>query len=150
MIWPEFDANGDLPVGIHQATLVEIMSHFGVGSVRRRLVAERLERIHGLASSTGQVARFMVFGSFVTAKRDPGDVDIFMIMEDSFEIDQVTGETAMVFDHQTAQNIEGASVFWIRRMAAIGGEQAAVEHWQIKRDKTRRGIVEVTSDAQER
>lgn len=35
-------------------------------------------------------------------------------------------------------------------MAAIGGEQAAVEHWQIKRDKTRRGIVEVTSDAQER
>ena len=150
MIWPEFDGNGDLPVGIHQATLAEIMSHFGVGSVRRRLAAERLERIHALASGTGQVARFMVFGSFVTAKRDPGDVDIFIIMEDSFEIDQVIGETAMVFDHQTAQNVEGASVFWIRRMAAIGGEQAAVEHWQIKRDKTRRGIVEVTSDAQER
>ena len=50
MIWPEFDGNGDLPVGIHQATLAEIMSHFGVGSVRRRLVAERLERIHALAS----------------------------------------------------------------------------------------------------
>ena len=89
----------------------------------------------------------MVFGSFVTAKRDPGDVDIFMIMEDSFEIDHVTGEAAMVFDHQTAQNVEGASVFWIRRMAAIGGEQAAVEHWQIKRDKNRHGIVEVMSHA---
>jgi len=56
----------------------------------------------------------------------------------------------MVFDHQTAQNVEGASVFWIRRMAAIGGEQTAVEHWQIKRDKTRRGIVEVIGDAQKR
>lgn len=99
-MWPEFDANGDLPVGIHQSTLAETISHFGVGSVQRRLVAERLERIHTLASSTGQVARFIVFGSFVTAKRDPGDVDIFMIMEDSFEIDQVTGETAMVFDHR--------------------------------------------------
>ena len=54
MIWPEFDGNGDLPVGIHQATLAEIMSHFGVGSVRRRLVAERLERIHALASGTGR------------------------------------------------------------------------------------------------
>jgi hypothetical protein len=39
-----------------------------------------------------------------------------------------------------------ASVFWIRKMAAIGGEQAAVEYWQIKRDHTRRGIVEVIGD----
>lgn len=67
--------------------------------MQRRLVAERLERIYTLASSTGLVARFIVFGSFVTAKRNPGDVDVFMIMEDSFEIDQVTGEAAVVFDH---------------------------------------------------
>lgn len=26
---------------------------------------------------------------------------------------------------------------------AIGGEQEAVEYWQVKRDNTRRGIVEV-------
>jgi hypothetical protein len=31
-------------------------------------------------------------------------------------------------------------------MAAIGGEQAALEHWQIKRDKTQRGIVEVITN----
>ena len=89
----------------------------------------------------------MVFGSFVTAKPEPDDVDVFIIMEDSFELDWVVGEAAVVFDHEAAQNFEGASVFWIRRMAAIGGERAAMEHWQIKRDKTRRGIVEVTSDA---
>jgi hypothetical protein len=34
-------------------------------------------------------------------------------------------------------------VFWPRRLAALGGEQAAVEHWQVKRYGTRRGIVEV-------
>ena len=50
----------------------------------------------------------------------------------------------------TVQNLEGASVFWIRRLAAIDGDQAALEHWQIKRDKTRRGIVEVISDDSER
>ena len=90
-----------------------------------------------------------MYGSFVTAKEDPGDVDIFMIMEDSFELDQVDAEVAVIFNHQAAQNIEGASIFWIRRMAAIDSEQAAVEHWQIKRDKTQRGIVEVISDDQE-
>ena len=53
------------------------------------------------------------------------------------------------FDHLAGLAVEGASVFWIRRQAAIGGEQAALEHWQFKRDKTRRGIVEVISDDQE-
>ena len=78
--WPEFDDNGDLPAGIHQATLDEVLQHFGTGSVQRRLVGQRLERIYKLAQNTGRVARFIVFGSFVTAKPDPGDVDIFMLM----------------------------------------------------------------------
>ena len=73
--WPEFDDNGDLPVGIYQATLAEVLQHFGTGSLQRRLVGQRLERIYKLAKSTGQVARFIVFGSFVTAKPDPGEVN---------------------------------------------------------------------------
>ena len=91
--------------------------------------------------------RFVVFGSFVTGKPEPNDVDIFMLMEDTFDSGEVTGKAAIIFDHVAAQNIEGASVFWLRRMAAIGGEEAALEHWQIKRDKTTRGIVEVVPDA---
>ena len=141
--WPEFDDNGDLPLGIHQATLAEVLQHFGTSTVQRRLVGQRLERIYKLAYSTGQVARFVVFGSFVTAKPNPGDVDIFMLMEDSFDSNQVHGETTIIFDHLVVQNVLGASVFWIRRPAAINGEQEAIEHWQIKRDNTRRGIVEV-------
>ncbi len=69
-----------------------------------------------------------------------------MLMEDTFDSNQVPGEAAIIFDNVAAQNMEGASVFWIRRLASIGGEQAALEHWQIKRDKTKRGIVEVITD----
>ena len=90
-----------------------------------------------------------MFGSFVMAKPNPGDVDIFLIMKDTFDAQHVQGETAIVFDHQAVQNVEGASVFWIRRPAAIGGEHEALEHWQTKRDQTRRGIVEVISDDSE-
>lgn len=145
-VWPEFDDNGDLPVGVHQAMLDEVIEHFGSPTLRRRLVGQRLERIYKLAISTGAVARFVVYGSFITNKPDPHDVDVFMLMEDSFDSNQVTGEAALVFDHLAAQNMYGASVFWIRRMAAIGGEHMAIEHWQIKRDKSFRGIVEVISD----
>ncbi len=147
--WPEFDGEGDLPLGIHQATIVEVLQHFGVSTLQRRIVARRLERIYNLARSTRQLARFVVFGSFVTAKPDPNDVDIFMLMEDTFDSTLVASEAAIIFDHTAAQNAEGASVFWIRRIAAISGEQAALAHWQIKRDKKKRGIVEVISDDQE-
>ncbi len=147
--WPGFDKNGDLPVGIHQGTLGEVLRHFGTGSLQRRLMGKRLERIYKLAYTTGQVARFIVFGSFVTAKVDPGDVAIFLLMGDTFDSHQVRGEVAIIFDHLAGQNVEGASIFWIRRQAAIGGEQEAVEHWQLKRDKTRRGIIEVIHDDSE-
>ena len=141
--WPAFDNDGDLPVGIHQATLAQTLQHFGAGTLQRERVAQQLEHIFKLANSTGQVARFIVFGSFVTVKPAPGDVDIFLLMEDTFDLDQIDGEAALVFDHQEAQNILGASVFWSRKLAAIGGEQEAVEYWQIKRDNTYRGVVEV-------
>lgn len=140
---PEFDDNGDLPVGIHQATLSETLQHFGTGTPQRKYIGQQLERIFKLANSTGQVARFIVFGSFVTAKPIPGDVDIFLLMEDTFDIDQVDGEVALIFNHQEAQNMLRASVFWNRKLAVIGGEQEAIEYWQIKRDNTYRGIVEV-------
>src|ERR1700687_3684022 len=83
---PDFVEMGDLPLGIHQATLVEAVTRFGSGSARRRGLASRLRRIHRLAVATGHLARFIVFGSFVTAKLEPNDVDVFMVMEDSFDV----------------------------------------------------------------
>ncbi len=145
-IWPEFDRHGDLPVGIHQATLSEVIAQFGATTMHRSLIGQRLERIYKLAFKTGELSRFVVYGSFITNKPAPNDVDVFMLMNDSFDTNRVTGDKVLVFDHLAAQNVYGASVFWIRRMAAIGGEQAALEHWQIKRDKSFRGIVEVIND----
>lgn len=147
--WPTFDNEGDLPVGIHQATLTEILQHFSTGPEERKLIGQRLERIFILAHSTGKVARFIVFGSFVTAKPVPGDVDIFLLMENSFDVSQVLGEAALIFDPQRTQEVFGASVFWIRKQGAITSEQEAVEDWQIKRDNSRRGIVEVIHDDSE-
>jgi len=141
--WPDFDNNGDLPVGVHHATLSGVVARFGVGSLQRRVVAQRLARIYELASDTGHLARFVIFGSFVTAKLAPNNVDIFLLMEDSFALQQVSDEAENIFKHLAAQEHEGASVFWLKKSGVIDGEQKAIEDWQIKRDKTRRGIVEV-------
>lgn len=141
--WPKFNNNGDLPRGIHKASLSDVIEHFGKGNFQRAILAQRLDRIYDLAVRTGQMARLIIFGSFVTDKPNPQDLDIFLLMEDTFDIRQVAGEARIIFNHMAAQNYEGASIFWLRRMAALEGEDAAIEHWQIKRDGKKRGIVEV-------
>ena len=103
----------------------------------------RLARIYELAAAFGHMKRFVVFGSFVTTKPEPNDVDVFLIMHDAFDLSQVTGEARLIFDHAAAQAHFGASVFWLRGLAALPNEVEAVASWQIKRDGTRRGIVEV-------
>ena len=115
-------------------------------SARRRAVAERLARLYPLAASTGQLARFVVFGSFITAKADPNDVDLILLMEDAFDLAAVTGEAALLFRHQEADAHFGASVFWARRSAALGGEQAMIEYWQARREGGLRGIVEIVPE----
>lgn len=80
----------------------------------------------------------------MTAKPDPNDVDVFLVMNDMFDLSQVTGEARLVFDHPAAQAHFGASIFWLRQLAALPSEEELVRGWQLKRDGTRRGIVEVT------
>jgi predicted nucleotidyltransferase len=140
---PPFNEFGDLPVGVHMATLHEIGARFGAETARRRQVFLRLQHLHVIARATGHLSRMVVFGSFVTRKADPNDVDVFLLMADTFDVAQVAGETRLLFDHLAAEAHFGASVFWLRRMATFEGEQAAVEYWQVKRDGQLRGIVEI-------
>jgi len=88
--WPEFDNNGDLPKGIHHAKLAEVVEHFGSRTAQRRMVAARLQSIYELAQSTVHLARFIIFGSFVTAKPEPKDIDLFLLMDDSFDKNKIS------------------------------------------------------------
>jgi hypothetical protein len=87
-----------------------------------------------------------VFGSFVTAKADPNDVDVILLMEDSFDLAAVTGEAALVFQHMEADAHFGASVFWTKRSVALGGAQAMIEYWQARCEGGQRGIVEIVGE----
>jgi hypothetical protein len=146
MALPAFNEEGDLPPGVHPATLPEVLARFGHGSIQRCAVSERLSRLYQIVTSTGHLARFIVYGSFVTAKEEPNDVDIFLLMEDTFDLASVPGEAALVFQHMEADAHFGASVFWTRRSGALGGEQAMVEYWQVRREGGQRGIVEIVRE----
>ena len=73
-------------------------------------------------------------------------MDVFLIMEDTFDTTSLTGEAQVLFEHAAAQAFFGGGVFWLHRLAAYSSEQAAIEDWQITRDGSRRGILEIVPE----
>ena len=86
---------------------------------------------------------------FITAKAEPNDVDIFLLMDDAFDVSKVTGEAAILFDHLAAQNYEGASIFWVNAETSFADTEDLIIGWQTRRDLQRRGIVEVVENDSE-
>jgi hypothetical protein len=141
---PQLNDAGELPSGVHQATMDEVLAQFGSGTAQRQAVTARLRRIYDLTQAPCKLERLILFGSYITAKPDPNDVDIILVMRDDFDVQACDGESRPLFDHPRAAEAFGASVFWIRpALLVLETLEEFIAHWQITRDQTRRGIVEV-------
>lgn len=144
MALPNLNDAGELPIGIHQATIDEVIAQFGSGTLQREVVAARLQRIYQIAKDTGNLQQLIIFGSYITAKPEPNDVDVVIIFNDDFDLTICSEEVKRLLDHQQAENEFGASIFWIRpSLLLLETLDEFIESWQVKRDGTRRGIIEV-------
>ncbi len=72
---PPFLENGFLPEGLHSSDLAEVEERFGKTAPRRKKLFERLKLFVELANHCGAI-KMLIDGSFVTAKPEPGDVDV--------------------------------------------------------------------------
>ena len=140
---PLLTGHGELPEGVHQATLDEVIAQFGTGTPQRHAVTARLLHLYNLVKGTNYLERFIIFGSYVTTKSAPNDVDIFLVMAEAFDVNDWGEETRAVFAHTQAQSRFGASVFWVTRSTSSPNIESLLTAWQTTRDQTRRGIVEV-------
>ncbi len=140
---PDFESNGDLPVGLHQATLDEVLTRFGTSTGQRQDVTQRLIHIYTVAKATGQLKRFVIYGSYITAKPKPSDVDVFLVMKEGFEPNTLGEESKLLFENGEVHNKLGASIFWVTQGNSFASIDFLITGWQTKRDKMRRGIIEV-------
>lgn len=146
MALPDFNDQGDLPEGLHEATLADVLVRFGPGSEARQGATVVLKQIHELVTATGKLDRFVIFGSYITAKPDPHDVDVVLVMKDDFTMAACDERTRVLFDHQRAEGEVGASIFWLCPSVLLRGSlEDFLLGWGTKRDSTLRGIVEVIS-----
>ena len=98
MSLPDFNHQGDLPVAVYLATIDEILVRFGTGTLQRQAVTERFLKIFGIAKSTGKLLRFIIFGSYITNKPNPKDIDIILVMADDFLLDDYNSEIQAIFN----------------------------------------------------
>jgi len=117
-VLPELTAEGDLPPGVHLADWQEFQSRFCRSTPRRVWLGGRLRRLVDLASINGRLRRVFVWGSFVTAKAVPKDLDILLIMGEDFQLEEIAPEARAVFNSVRAKLLFESDVFWAR--ASIG------------------------------
>jgi hypothetical protein len=143
IVLPEFTSEGDLPVGVHVTDWQEFRSRFGTTTPRRVWLFGRLRVLVALAANTRKLSRVFIWGSFVTTKPSPKDLDILFIMDEAFAVEGIDSQARAVFDSTRAKLLFEADVFWAR--ASIGEEvlKTWLETYQISRSFRKRGIVEL-------
>ncbi|HUE75098.1 MAG TPA: hypothetical protein VMP01_29790 [Pirellulaceae bacterium] len=88
---PALDDYGNLPAGIHRATLEELVAAFGSGSPEREVQASELVEFVQWAITAG-IRRIIVNGSFVTGKLSPNDVDVIVLPGPEYPMDTMDNE----------------------------------------------------------
>jgi hypothetical protein len=71
---PSFDTNGNLPPGVHPATLAEVERKFAHNAKRKELFTGLAGVIKILREANCQEVH--LDGSFITTKEEPGDYDL--------------------------------------------------------------------------
>src|SRR6266568_1334853 len=86
---PAIDEEGFLPEGIHGASLRESIARFGAESDTRKQQCELLRQVVAAAKPYFQMKRVMVWGSFVTAKGEPADLDYSVVVSVNYRSDDL-------------------------------------------------------------
>ncbi len=96
-----------------------------------------------VAAGCGKLRRVFIWGSLVTAKPAPRDLDVLLIVDEDFEVDTAAPQEQAVFDSVRAKLLFEWDVFWAR--ASIGPEllDLWLDTYQTSRSFRKRGIVEL-------
>jgi hypothetical protein len=87
MAIPSLNELGYLPEGIHDCTLEELAERFGAfrGSDRRPQLCAKFKEFLQEAKASGLFKAVVVDGSFVSARSDPNDVDLVLIVAEDHD-----------------------------------------------------------------
>jgi hypothetical protein len=143
---PDLDGAGLLPPGIHDCTADEVRVRFGAfqGTDRRCRLYQKLDTYIREALDTGMVAELIIDGSFVTAKPDPGDIDLILVLAGSHDFSaQLRPFEYNVLSRRQVRKLYGFDILVAPLASAVYAEYVAFFQ-QVRGDPGRRkGVLRV-------
>ena len=143
---PDFNSDGNLPPGVHHASLTEIESRFGEFTIsdRRVMLFSKFKQLVEMAKFSGIVKRIIIGGSFVSAKPVPNDVDVVIVIAKDVEIETLAQSEYVVADRDALRRVlkgDDFDVIVVREETTR--MQTIIEFFQSNRDNKPVGVVEV-------
>jgi hypothetical protein len=135
---PSFTSAGLLPQGIHEASWLEVVEHLGGSSRRKHLLRGLLAGLRALRSAGCEVA--YIDGSFVTAKLEPGDIDV-CYESDSMNFRLLDPVLKDFSNRRTAQKQKYGSEFFEAEAEAVPDGTLYLDFFQLTKDGKRKGII---------
>jgi hypothetical protein len=144
---PHLTAGGELPPGIHSATLQEVEGVFGSNNNQRRSLMKGLKEAIALLKA-GNVSKVFIDGSFVSDKDEPNDVDGCWSSIDvvASKLDPRFWDFADEVDFQNKRaslKQEFGIDFYIAEILEGGSGKPFPAFFQTNRDGEAKGIIEV-------
>jgi hypothetical protein len=132
---------GELPPGMHTATLAEVEAVF-VTTPRRRDLFEGLRRAVQNLSAAG-VRRVFIDGSFVTTKADPNDIDGCWEWTEDVHLDQLDPVFLDFTQGRRAMREQYGVDFFLATWVEAGSGLTFLDFFQRNRADDPKGIVQL-------
>lgn len=107
---PDYYDGELLPAGTHECEWEEFFRRFGIGGKRSPMA----ERLRGMLDTARQCAfrKAVIFGSFVTARNDPGDIDILWLTTPDLNRDELALVCQELLDSARSRDKYECDVFY--------------------------------------
>jgi len=138
---PAPNAIGELPPGMHTATLEEVEAVF-VTTPRRRHLFEGLRRAIQNLHAAG-VRRIFIDGSFVTTKTDPNDIDGCWEWTEEVNLDLLDPVLLDFTQARRAMQDKYGVDFFLATWVEAGSEITFLDFFQRNRADDPKGIVQL-------
>jgi len=135
---PDFNKHGNLPAGIYRASIDDIEKRFGLNSKKRILLFKTFRNFLELIMPfKTNIKQFILDGSFVTTKENPGDIDCIILIKDN------TRFTPEIVDKLVnAKKLYNIHLF-IREERNIKEYKKLLDLFSKDRDLKSKGVIEV-------
>jgi predicted nucleotidyltransferase len=128
---------------VSTASIQEIETRFGTSTPRRQFLFQQLQSLINRLRAIGGVKQIFLFGSFVTGKPSPNDIDLCVVMNRTFSTANLRGQDLDIFQHDLCRIKLHADLFWVTESVGADRIKDLLDVFSRDREGQAQPIIEV-------